>query len=427
MKSKPLIAILSLLFAAFLLVACGDDDDKNGGGGAAIKIGLMAPFSGPLEGFGKAMRQAAEMAAEEITNAGGLLKGQKLVIVSEDDGTDPDKAEAAAKKLKTDAAIIALVGPATSSSAARVAEKETSDIVAISPSATSPGLEGKSKNFFRTISSDKWQGAAAAKYVDEKLGTAKDKNIAVLHIDNSYGEGLGKAFRDELVKRNYTGTITLEKYPEQSDYGTYDFSQHVTNVFGNQPEVVFMVTYFEDGAKFTAAVKTAGVITSSYTPTLVGCDGNYSSQFLSDAEPTVIDGMIGTSPTPPKSDANYIKFANAFKAKFNIAADKDPELFSETTYDAVYLLAYAIEKAGKAERGLIQAQLKAMSGPPGDKINVAEWAKGKKAAAAGDIDYFGASGEIDWDDNNDTVPGNYIIWTAKGGKFEVLENNWKAE
>ena len=84
---------------------------------------------------------------------------------------------------------------------------------------------------------------------------------------------------------------------------------------------------------------------------------------------------------PPGSD--YKKFAAAYKA----ATGEDPSVYCDTTYDAIQVIAEAIEKAGVYD---------------GEAIKDALSELGQK--------YHGASGSITFDDKGDRVSGIYEIW-----------------
>ena len=81
-------------------------------------------------------------------------------------------------------------------------------------------------------------------------------------------------------------------------------------------------------------------------------------------------------------------------------------------YDAAFLMALAIEKAGAADRSKIAAALREVATPPGTVIRPGEWQKAKAAIAAGeDVNYEGASGNVDFDENGD-VGGIYSVNTV---------------
>jgi branched-chain amino acid transport system substrate-binding protein len=85
------------------------------------------------------------------------------------------------------------------------------------------------------------------------------------------------------------------------------------------------------------------------------------------------------------------------------------------SYDAVFLLALAIEKSGSADRDGISAALREIANAPGETILPGEWAKAKELIAAGtDINYEGASGSVEFDDVGD-VAGAINYWIIEGG------------
>jgi branched-chain amino acid transport system substrate-binding protein len=425
MRIKLLALAGALIFAGALATGCSDDD--NGNGGTTINLGLLAPLSGTLEGIGLSMKNAAEMAADEINKNGGLFaSGDQIKIIALDDGTDATVSSEAAKKLVDPPnEVVALVGPATSGSAAAVQAdmaKLSPKVVLISGSATSPALSSAGDNFFRTVPTDSFQGDAAAFYA----ASEGKKAASVLYIDNTYGKGLAEAFKTAFEAKG-TSTdpnkvLAMVSYPEQTDYKTYDFTNEAKAVFnptGGTPDLVFMVTYNEDGAKFT---KFAAAEMPTPAPLLMGCDGNKGSDFISQADATVIANMVGTAPAADTNDPNLKAFNDKYKQVYSV----EPKVFSVGIYDAVYLLAYAMEKAGKADRTVFTvANLTAVSGAGGgDVIGVNKWKDGKTALDGGkEIDYKGAAGDINWDNNGDVAKDtvSYEVWRVKGSTTETIK------
>ena len=106
----------------------------------------------------------------------------------------------------------------------------------------------------------------------------------------------------------------------------------------------------------------------------------------------------------PASDTE----GESYKA-FAAAFDSPGAPFVAHGYDIAFLAALAIEKAGSADRSMISAALRDVANAPGMVIRPGEWAKAKEAIAAGeDIDYEGASGAIEFDENGD-VAGIYSL------------------
>jgi len=65
MRKAPLFIVLSLLLG-FLLVTCGGEK------GDTVKVGVIAELTGDMPAVGESCKKAAEMAAKEINDAGGL-------------------------------------------------------------------------------------------------------------------------------------------------------------------------------------------------------------------------------------------------------------------------------------------------------------------------------------------------------------------
>ena len=94
--------------------------------------------------------------------------------------------------------------------------------------------------------------------------------------------------------------------------------------------------------------------------------------------------------------------------------------FVPNSYDATFMMALAIEKAGSADRGKVAASLRAVANAPGEVILPGEWAKAKKIlASGGDVHYVGAAGPQDFDANGDVV-GSF-------SKSTVIDDKWVPE
>ena len=104
-----------------------------------------------------------------------------------------------------------------------------------------------------------------------------------------------------------------------------------------------------------------------------------------------------------------------FNGEFGEGADKP---FVDQTYDATFLTLLAIEKAGSTDRAAMAQALRDVASAPGEKVGPGEWEKAKALLAEGkDIDYDGAGGNYDFDENGDVV--GYI------GKFVVDGDAYK--
>src|SRR5690242_1640265 len=93
-RAALLTAVVSLSLVAFALTGCS----AAGGGSGPIKLGVIAPLSGGGTSYGLGIKQAAEMAVDEINQAGGI-KGRKIDMVVVDDASDPAQSVTAMNRL----------------------------------------------------------------------------------------------------------------------------------------------------------------------------------------------------------------------------------------------------------------------------------------------------------------------------------------
>ena len=102
-----------------------------------------------------------------------------------------------------------------------------------------------------------------------------------------------------------------------------------------------------------------------------------------------------------------------FRAAYEAEHGEAPPLpFIDTFYDAAFILALAIGKAGSTDGTAVRGAIRAVSNPPGQPILPGEWAKARRLIADGaDIDYIDAAGD---------VPGSFGIWTIADGEIKTL-------
>jgi branched-chain amino acid transport system substrate-binding protein len=407
-------ARLEVLFALAALALVGCDSARAvavdaGVEEGAIQVGLLVPLTGPMSTAVSSAKQAAELAAAEINEAGGVL-GRPLRVTVADDGSSALRAKQAASQLIADGAV-ALVGPSTSDAASAVIKEVTVGSAGrpvVSYAAASPALSTVADNalFFRTVSSDAAQGEVAADYAHDELEVA---TAGVLYVNDLYGKGLAQAFKARFEQKG--GQLaSFVSYPARSSYASHDFSQAAAALLSTGPELVFLVTYIDDGARFTheAAKYVAG-----YHPTFMGCGTNRFPDFVKRAAAGVVEGMVGVAPGPVSSSGpEHGVFAAAFFAKHGV----QPAQFADGAYDAIYLLAFGLEKAGQADPSSLGPVLVELSGPPGDEVGPGGWDTGVSALKdTGDLDYQGASGPVDWSSVGEVGAGSISIWRVKNG------------
>jgi ABC-type branched-subunit amino acid transport system substrate-binding protein len=420
--------VAGIFFAAFLnaLSRLNAQTSPASTEQSTIKIGISIVTTDPS---GMTQLRGARMAVEEI-NAAGTVLGKKLELVPVyNEKRDYSKAQARINDLISEGAqcIITSGGSGMTLKAADVTIPK--NVLLMTGSSSSPKITSLEDNdlVWRTVPSDVFQGRIAASLVE----SMKYKTAAVIHLDNAYGNELQKAFTESFQKRGGKVLISV-KYADLQDYKTTEFKGLVELLVKQKPEVIYIVSYGEDGSKIANAL--APYISDDYKPALMGCDANYNNDFLFGSRQSIIEGMTGLVYIHPKNDENYTKFAAAFKA-YEIAGDaaelsasslatllgaESTNSYGATVYDAVYTIVYAMLKAKSPLPKDIAAHIRtiANTSTKAQAINVGEFAKAASIlASGGNIHYNGASGSLDFDDKGDVTSGTYIIWKIKEGKF----------
>jgi branched-chain amino acid transport system substrate-binding protein len=374
------IIALSFLLSAF---ACsGTESDTT-------KIGCVLSTTGLLGPKGMDRLNAARLAVSEINAEGGVLN-QQVELVEADDGTDPDKCLVRVKKMVEKDRVQVLVGGMSSDAVLATGqylmEKE---VLMVSPSATSIEISGQSwtRWVFRTTPNDALQGIILADIVLEK-GFSR---LATIVLANSYGMGLEQALVDSLKKEGWTGEHVLSIYYEPDKK---DFSAQLQNIKDNNPDVVLAVTYVEDGIVLFGQALDMNLDKIAW----LGCDGNYSEHMFEDAkcaefmEKAIVVGTRSVAP----SDSLYRGFADAYTTAYG----SEPSVYCDTTYDAVRLIAEAIEQAGVYNGRAVRDALLDL---------------GQK--------HRGVSGIITFNEKGDRVSGIFELWKVE--KDATAPNGYK--
>jgi len=375
--------------AAVALAACGKKEEpakkeapKAAPAPAVVKIGHVAPLTGGIAHLGKDNENGARMAVDEINAAGGVDAGGtkvKLELVAEDDKADPKEGTLAAQKL-VDAGVVAVVGHLNSGTSIP-ASKIYSDasITQISPSATNPRYtEQGFKTTFRVVANDNQQGAVLANFAATEM---KAKTIAIIDDRTAYGQGLADVV--ERVAKEKNLKIVAREFT--NDKAT-DFNAILTKVRAAKPDVIMYGGMDATAGPMAKQMKQLGI----KAPLLAG-DGVCSPEFIKlagDAAGVLTCSMAGEAVEKLAKGAD---FTAKYKAKFN----QDVQIYSPYSYDAVYVIADAIKRAGKADRAAITAAMPATN-------------------------YPGVTGTVAFDEKGDIKGGAISMFNVKEGKLNYL-------
>jgi branched-chain amino acid transport system substrate-binding protein len=365
---------IGLIGAAPAIVRRASADEK------VLSIGMTFPLTGTLALQAGQVRDAVLYAISEANEKGGI-EGYKLRDVTFDDASpttgqyDPALAATNARKLLENAQVIAGVGPLNSGSAKAVCPVYSQGGMAtITGSATNPDLTATKfaqvyhpagpPIFFRTCTTDAYQGPNLANYFAEKLGVQK---VVVLDDGGAYGVGMADAFTGQATKKGMTVLIRDRLDPLNADY---------TAILTRAKSLGTQALYY--GGDPLAGVK---VVKQSYDilPRIVkgGGDGVHTPDMLTGSGMPAIEGWYATSAAAHVLDEPSVRpWVESYLAK----TGKQPADYSITYYDATQVILDAISRVAK-------------SGKPMNRANV------RDAIAATSLDTL--QGNISFDANGD--------------------------
>ena len=373
-----------------------------------LRIGTIFPFTGDLSDFGPNFYNAAELAVTEINEAGGV-NGQPVELLRGDSATSPQQTVEEARRLIDIEGVNAIIGGVSSGEALQVVESVAGPdgVLVISPSATSPALTDVNDNdfFFRTTISDAAQGVVMAD-VARELGY---QSACVLYLNSAYGQGLGEAFAARFTAEGGEITAQVPHEQEQASYG----SELAACTEGN-PDVFVGISYPESGGIYLRELVESGEV-----PALLLSDGLRSEDLFAELASDVFEGTVGTSPGSPETETGAT-FQTAMAEAYG---DLPSVPYLREVYDAVYLIALAAETAGSNDSAAIRDAIREVAA---DGTPVTPGAEGfttaVEAIGAGEnIDYEGASGSLDLDENGDVARGAIEVWRVENGAITVDE------
>ena len=162
------------------------------------------PDDGRNAWFGEQMERGATLAVADLNAAGGVL-GQQVRLITADDFCDPEQAVAAARKLVSDGVIFVVGHYCSGASIPASAIYEAAGVLQISPSSSNPMLTDLGRaNVFRVQNRDDAVGIAVGNYLADHW---PDKNIAILHDNTAFGNGIAEEAKKQLNRRGLTEAI----------------------------------------------------------------------------------------------------------------------------------------------------------------------------------------------------------------------------
>ena len=391
MQAK-LSAIALSVAAAVALGACGKKEEPKPVAAPAapapvakpvivVKLGHVAPMTGPQAHLGKDNEYGARLAVEELNSRGLEIGGAtaKFELLAEDDAADPKQGAIVAQKL-VDAKVQGVIGHLNSGTTIP-ASKLYSDagIPQISGSATNPKYTQQGfKTAFRVMANDVQQGKALGEFA-AKQGV---KTVAIVDDRTAYGQGLA----DEFKKAAAAAGIKVVATEYTNDKAT-DFKAILTKIKSTKPDLVFFGGMDAQGGPMNKQMKELGIKAK-----FLGGDGVCTPEFMKlGGEAT--EGNYCSLPGMP---LEKLAKGPEFKDKFNKKFGTEIQLYAPYVYDAVMVVADSMKRADSVEPA-------------------------KYLPEVGKTSYDGVTALIAFDEFGDLKGGAISIYQYKGGKLEYVE------
>ncbi len=371
---KRLLHIACALAALTLLGACSRQ--------VTVKIGVVAPMSGPLAQYGKDIANGAQIAVDELNSDHFSIRGKRarFELVIEDDKASPDAGKTAAQRL-IDADVAAVFGHFNSGVSIAAAPLYAAAgvpqlSVSTNPKYTRMGL----KTAFRITADDIQQGATLARLISEKL---RARAPYIVDDRTLFGVGIADEVNRSLQAKN------LKPPRDSIDAKSAHYAELAQKIKDTHADTVFFGGDEAAGLPLLKALRAAGS-SAKFVVADAMCDASTIKGAAGSADANYYCTVAGV---PPSWLSSGIDFMEMYKARFGA-----PGAYSALSYDGIHILAQAMQQAGSIK--------------PGEYLPVLA-----KGSFSGKI-----QGAIEFDGKGDIKDGTVVIYQSIGGQLVEQRN-----
>ncbi|MBW6518104.1 MAG: ABC transporter substrate-binding protein [ANME-2 cluster archaeon] len=355
------LVIVTLILAALIAAGCAGPSE-NATVPGSIKIGLVAPLSGGASDVGNDMKQAAILAVEEINADGGVFVSEygvkiPLELVEGDTLTSPTEGVTAVERLITNENVVVLVGGFSSgvtlANQVPAAGKVPYIITGASSSQVTRRTEVDTSYFFHYCSTtDDYSQPILQFFVDELkplVAADRDLKLALIYRDDAYGKGVIDSSVAYIEENNLpVELVAQQKYPVSET----DFHAYLTKIADAKPDALYTVGFVKD----TASIYIQGQRDVGLNTVYMAVECNEDPAFY-ELLGKWGDGQLLESkfaPYAPEYTEMMGPYKEAYLAKWGVM----PGMMGADTYDGIYLVKSAIERAGTLDRTDVKDAIK---------------------------------------------------------------------
>jgi branched-chain amino acid transport system substrate-binding protein len=377
-----LTATLTFAILAFALLSFGAAKEAGKtaaprGPAIAARIGVISIVTGQGAAYGEAITNGLKLARDEI-NAKGEVN---VTLLIEDSSGKQEQALAAAQKLINSDRVTAIVGP-TLSTEMKAVGKMVSDsgVPIMGTSTTAVGITQLGRYVFRNSLPEALAIPASVRATVKKHGIRK---VALLYGNDDVFTKSGFDTMKKVSEELKLTIVAIETFQK----GQADYKAQLTKIKSLNPDAVFCSALYEEGGVILSQARKMGIKVP-----FVGGNGFNSPKVIEIAKDAA-EGLVVATPWFSERNDPLVK---SFVARFEKAYGKKPDQFAAQAYDALFIMAAALKKAGAADR---------------EKL---------RDALAGTRNFRGVLGTFSFDAERDVVMEPNVL-VVKGGKFRMFQ------
>jgi branched-chain amino acid transport system substrate-binding protein len=356
--------------------------------GAEIKIGAILAETGPASFLGGPEARSLKMLVDQINSNGGI-NGNTLKVIYKDSGANPEKAISFARQLIEEEKVFAIIGPSTSGETLKIKKIcEKGKTILLSCASAELIVNPVAKHVFKTAPSD----SLATRRIFLTMNDMGISKIAVLTGNTGFGKA-GKAQLAKIAPEFGIEIVESQTYDKKAT----DLSALVAKVKSNS-KVQAVVNWSIVPAQSIIAknIRQAG-----WEVPIFQSHGFANIKYV-EAAGSAAEGIIFPASRlmiaetlPPGAQKDFLM---QYKTNYEALYNEKASTFGGHSYDAMMLLAKAIEDAGL------------------DPVKVRESLENIKG-------YYGTAGEFNMspEDHNGLDINAFAMLTVKNGQFELLK------
>lgn len=373
MKEKIICLVIVLIVGLSLVVLPGFSMDKK-----VVVIGVLGPMTGTAAQSGNNMRDAVALGVEEINESNRLPGVTLRMVVVDDEGNSTTSINGNTRLVYKEKAIVVIGAVHSSCTLANMKVTKEAGVPQITPCSTSPEITQKGNRWiFRTAITDAVQAENVVKIALEKL---KKERLAVIHVLDDFGRDATKVLLD-ISNRMSCPPVAVESFnPDEKD-----FSSQLLKIKEKNADTLIIWSLYEPAALIAKQVAQMGLKVQ-----LMGGGGLTNGKYVELGGVATNGTIMPQSYNTSSKEQHIVYFTEKFKKKYG----RDPDPNAAQSYDAIMIVAEALEKVGVDDKSKI------------------------RDAIASTSNFNGVTGIISFDDTGD-APREMKVIQIRNGNYEL--------